>query len=645
MRDIRALAPLCVPALLVASPALGQAAIAPGGEDGAVGQAPIVVTANRAPVRLDRVGNSVTVLDRQAIEKSQQIGVPELLAQTPGISFARNGGRGTVTSIFIRGAESGHSVVLYDGVRLNDPSTTDGGASLADVTTANVERIEVLRGAQSTLYGSQAIGGVVNIISRAPTEPLEADMRLEAGELGSYLARGGVGGRQGGLVWRAGGGFGVTDGVSAYAPGSERDGYENVSLNGRLSYAPADDVELDLRGFYTMGEAEFDSFDRDASFRGKSETRTGYAGLKFALFDTLANRVALTRTDSDRVNTDLAATGEAPPITFMAHGKTDRFEYQGTLDLDGRILAVFGMDYARNAMRTASPSAFDPDPVPVRGSDHTVGAYGQVQVSVAQGLTLTGGVRQEEHSTFGGSTMASTSAAWSLNQGATILRASWAQGFKAPSLYQLYSEYGNAGLEPETAQSWDAGIEQRLFDALSLSAVYFNRASRDLIDFAYCSGGTGNPLCADGRFGYYENVSRFEAEGVELGAGIDLGAWSASANYTLLDAINASPGDPNAGKWLPRRPRHTINASAGYSWPGGLETGATLRVVGPSFNDAGNVLRLDGYTLVDLRVAYPLDERVEIYGRVENAFDEKYETIRDAGTLPRLVYAGIRLRL
>ena len=635
--------PISLAVLSFALPAAAQVADLPDrGSDG--GEA-IVVTANRTAVPLERVGQSITVLVEQTIRESQRIGVPELLALTPGISLARNGGRGTVTSVFIRGAESGQSVVLYDGARLNDPSSTDSGASLADVTTANIERIEVLRGAQSTLYGSQAIGGVINIITAAPNAPFKADAQFEAGERDSYLARGALGGLRGDLAWRAGASYSATDGVSSYAPGTERDGYENVSLNGRIDYALAPGVALDLRGYYTRGEVEFDSFDSDAPFEGISDTWNGYAGLSFGLFDTLTNRLAYTRTDIERTNYDRSEVPGTLPVTFEAKGKTDRIEYQGTLNLPDGVLAVFGLDYAENELYTISYSSFVPDPVPAVGEDDTLGIYGQAQLAPFDGLTLTGGVRREEHSTFGGNTVGSASIAWSLNDGDTILRASWGEGFKAPSLYQIYSEYGNITLDPEEAESWDAGIEQRLFGAAVLSAVYFNRTSTDLIDFAFCSGAASNPLCADGRFGYYENVSRFEAEGVELAAALDFGALTGFANYTWLDTVNASPDAFNEGNRLPRRPENTFNFGAGYTFSSGLQAATDVRVVGASFSDPANTQRLDGYTLVDLRFSYPLDDRIELYGRVENLFDEDYQTIRDAGTLPQLFYAGVKLQL
>ncbi len=640
MRKAISIAPLCALTMLIPSVVQAQSGKAETSDHKAI----LVVTANRAPVRIDQVGQSVTVLSEAQIEQSQQVGVTELLAQTPGVQFARNGGRGTTTSVYIRGAETGQTVILYDGVRINDPSTTDSGASLTDVMTGNIGRIEVLRGAQSTLYGSQAIGGVINIISREPDAPLEGNVQAEAGEMNSYLLRGGLGGKQDGLTWRVGAGYTTTDGISAFSAGTEKDGYENISLNGRLSYEFSENVSVDLRSYYSNGDVDFDSYNGDALSRGKTDTWTGYAGLNFRILDALDNRVAYTRTDISRTNLDESEASLAQPVTFDASGSTDRLEYQGTVDVSDKWMVVFGADYAENSMSTASPSLTMPNPTPLVGQDDTLGIYGQLQVHPFEGLTLTGGLRQEEHSTFGGSTVGSASLAYSPNDGVTVLRASWAEGFKAPSLYQLYSAYGNTELSPEQAESWDIGVEQWLFHKIALTATYFQRDSEDLINFAYCSGTASHPLCEDGRFGYYENVDRAETEGLELGASVRLGSFNASANYTWLNALNASAGTANDGKRLARRPENTFNASLDYTLPFGLTLGGSVRVVGESFNNASNSQIVGDYTLVDIRLSYPVNDKIEIYGRVENAFDERYETISDYGTLPRVFYGGARLR-
>ena len=633
MRKSVTFAPLCAFTLLL--PAIAHAqAITDTNEPLDENDERIVVTANRTPVSLDQVGQSVTVLTEAQIEASQQIGVTELIAQTPGVQFRRNGGPGTTTSVFIRGADSGQTLILYDGVRLHDPSTTDGGATLTDVMTSGVGRIEILRGTQSVLYGSQAIGGVINIISKAPTEPFEAEFQAEAGELDSYLLRGGVGGKSGALTWRAGAGYSTSDGVSASSLGTDPDGYENLSLNGRINYAFSDDVSLDLRSYYSDTDVETDSFNGDADNRALSDSWLTYAGLNFRLFDRLSNRVSYGRTEINRSSRD--ETDPAKPVlTSDATGRGDRFEYQGTFDISEGNLVVFGAEYAENFFSGASTSA--------RREDNTLGFYGQATLEPLDGLTFSAGLRHEDHSDYGGSTVSAFSLAYTPNEGDTILRASYSEGYKAPGLYQLFSElYGNQDLMPEESQSWEVGGEQMFGDLLRVSAVYFYRETENLVSFAPCSvDPTRNP-CS---FGFYINEGKVDAEGVELGAGLDLGAFSLSGNYSYLDATYATPGDVNFGNQLARRAKDTFNATASYTASFGLNLATTVTVAGDHFNDAANSQVVPGYTTVGLRASYPITDQIEVYGRVENLFDEDYETILDYGTLPQMFYGGVRVRI
>ncbi|BBC73967.1 TonB-dependent receptor [Altererythrobacter sp. B11] len=599
----------------------------------------IVVTANRKPVSLDQVGQSVTVLTEGQIEASQQIGVTELIAQTPGVQFRRDGGRGTATSVYVRGADNGQTLILYDGVRLHDPSTTDGGATLTDVMTGGVGRIEILRGSQSVLYGSQAIGGVINIISETPREPLEAKFQVEAGELDSYLVNGGVGGKSGGLTWHAGGGYSTSDGVSAYATGTERDGYENVSLNGRIRYAFSDDISLDLRSFYTDGDVEYDAFNGDAANRGLSDSWLTYAGLNFKLFDRLTNRVSYGRTEINRTNQD--ETDPANVVdTFDAHGRSARFEYQGIFDISEGNFAVFGVEYAENE--------FDDSSAAVSVGDHTLGIYANLTVEPVEGLTVTGGLRREDHSNFGAATVGAASLAYTPDGGETVLRASYSEGFKAPGLFQLYAAgYGTPDLQPEEARSWEVGGEHMFGDLLRVSAVYFNRETKNLVSYVSCVAIPDNPRCAadPNLFGIYSNEGAVDAEGVELGAGLDLGNFELSANYTYLDAEYATRGDANRGNQVVRRAKDTFNAAASYTAPFGLNVATTVTFVGDHFNDAANTQVVPGYTIVDLRASYPITDKIEIYARVENLFDEDYQTILNYGSLPQLFYGGLRVRL
>jgi len=613
----------------------------------------ILVTATRIPLELARIPSSISLLDKAAIDRSQDIGVTELLLRTPGISIARNGGYGASTSLRIRGAESDQTVVVIDGVKLNDPSSTGGGYNFSNLLVGDAARIEVLRGPQSTLWGSQAIGGVINIVTPLPKAPLEGSFDFEAGSRQTASARAALGGRQGPLTWRIGGQAFTTDGISAFASsfgGRERDGYTNRNLSGRAELEISDNVRADVRGYYARGRNDFDAVGADNAAYGTSREFIGYAGLNVDLFDNrLRNRFAYGYTDTNRDNFD---PRNQRTQTFDAAGRNQRLEYQGSFAISERDFLIFGVENERSRFRSVSPSASlaVPIPAPTRGKSEITGLYGQLSLQPITALTLNAGVRRDDHARYGGKTLFSAGGILNLPTG-TRIRASYGEGFKAPTLYQLYSEYGNDVLSPERAQGWEAGAEQRLFgDKVQVGAVWFDRTSRDLIVYIGCSTSSITPLCFQPgttirRFGYYQNVSRAKAQGLEVQASANLVAGLViDANYTRTMAEDRSPGSANFGKWLPRRPRQQANGSISYAWPLGLTTGVALRWSGHSFDNASNSQRLDDYTLVDLRAEYALSDQVRLFARVENLFDEGYMTAYRYGALGRSIYAGVRGR-
>lgn len=614
----------------------------------------IVVTATRAPLTLDEIPSSVAVLDKATIDRAQDIGVTELLLRTPGISVSRNGGYGTSTSLRIRGAESEHTVTVIDGVKLNDPSSTGGGFNFANLLAGDIDRIEVLRGPQSILWGSQAIGGVINIVTASPEKTLEGSFDLEAGSRETVNARAAIGGRTGPLAWRIGGQRFATDGISSHARafgGTERDGYRNTNVSGRAELALADNVSAEVRGYYSSGRVEFDGFNTDSNDYGQNKEFVGYAGLNFDLVGgRFRNRIAYAYTDTNRDNFN---PDRERPRSFEADGKNKRWEYQGSFDVSDRITAIFGAENERSNFRSRSPSASLGVPVPdfVRGKAELTSAYGQLSIEPVDGLTLNGGVRYDDHSRYGGQTLFAAGGVWRLPTG-TVLRASYGEGFKAPGLYQLFSEYGNVGLDPEEAHGWEAGVEQHLFgDKLVVGATWFDRTTTNQIIYNGCSSPTTDPLCTvpgsnppTPRFGYYLNVARSEAHGVEAAAALNLGGLTLDGNYSWIVAEDRSEDSANFGNWLPRRPRHSANASASYAFGFGLELGAALRWSGKSYDNASNARRLDDYTLVDLRAEVALSDAVKLFARAENLFDEQYMTAYRYGSLGRSIYAGVRGR-
>lgn len=635
--------------LAASSPALAEEAAHAVAADGDS----IVVTATRAPLTLDEIPAAIAVLDKNAIDRAQDVGVTELLLRTPGVSISRNGGYGTATSLRIRGAESDHTVAVIDGVKLNDPSSTGGGFNFTNLLVGDISRIEVLRGPQSILWGSQAIGGVVNIVTASPEKRLEGSFDLEAGSRDTVSARAAIGGRTGPLAWRIGGQRFTTDGISSHGKafgGVERDGYRNHNVSGRAELTLADNVSAEVRGYYSSGRVEFDGFNVDSNDYGLNKEFVGYAGLNFDLYGgRFRNRIAYAHTDTNRDNFN---PDRARPQSFEADGKNRRWEYQGSFDLTDGVTAIFGAENERSDFRSRSPSASLAVPLPAfaRGKAELTSAYGQLSVEPLDGLILNGGVRYDDHDRHGGQTLFAAGGVWRLPTG-TLLRASYGEGFKAPSLFQLFSEYGNVALDPEAADGWEAGIEQSLFDRkLVVGANWFDRTTTNQIIFNSCSGTSTNPLCfvpgdpAIRRFGYYSNVARSKAQGVEAAAALTLGGLVLDGNYSWIASEDRSPGTANFGKWLPRRPRQTANASVSYGFGFGLELGAALRWSGKSFDNASNATRLDDYTLVDLRAEYALSDAVKLFARAENVFDEQYMTAFRYGSLGRSIYAGIRGR-
>jgi vitamin B12 transporter len=628
---------------LAASPALAQSPDQLDGET--IGSTTITVTANRTRRDLAVVGESVTVVAEEEIVNRQPGDVLDILRTVPGVTFNRNGGLGTVAGLSIRGAESDQTVVLIDGVKLNDPASPGGGFNFGPLVMGNIARVEVVRGAQSVLYGSQAIGGVVNLITREPSEDLAVFARAEYGERDTGQLVGNVAGKVGPVAASVGATYFTTDGISAFSTargGRERDGFESLGVNAKLDIALADNIGLDLRGFYTDTETDIDGFPppafalADAPDFGEATNLVGYAGLNAAFLDgRFRNRLGFAYTRLDR--NDFAARGGIE--TFAAEGENRRYEYQGVFDAGSLADLVFGAEREESEYRTESFGSGE-------GADVWINSlYGQVTLTPLAGLALTGGVRFDDHQTFGSQTTFQASGAYSPNGGDTLLRASYGEGFKAPALFQLFSNFGNRALLPEEAETWDAGITHRFLEGRAeVGVTYFERQADNLIIFVGCFA---NPLaaCNDPAnprpFGTYDNVAQASADGWEFQVALQpTDGLDITAQYSVIDAFNDISGNR-----LPRRPGDTVSLNADYRLPGGIGVGATVLLVGDSFDNAANTRALDGYVVADIRASYGITDKLEVFGRVENLFDAEYETVFLYGTPGRAVLGGVRYRM
>jgi vitamin B12 transporter len=590
----------------------------------------IVVLASGFAEPREDTGQAIAVVGRERIEQLQAVTVGGVLRTLPGISVARRGHVGGLTSLFVRGGNSGQTLVLIDGVRVNDPSTPSAQFDFGPVLAGNVGRIEVLRGPNSVIWGSQAIGGVVNIELAPPDGPLGIDAALEYGSADSLSGHATISGTAGILAASLGGAFHRTDGISALKGGVERDGSRIYALNGRLKVALTDQLSLDFRGYFNDSRVEFDNAfafttpAQEALPVTRNRQLVLYAGAELNLAGgSFRNRVAYTRTDIDRRGFD---PEQFSYNNFLATALIDRFEYRGAYDLTSFATLAAGVEHER----TSAYTRFELDPASVATSTVTSG-YAQLSLRPVQGLTVTGGVRHDAWSLFGGHTTLGGNVSYTPNAGETVLRATYGEGFRAPTFTESLPPFGSPGLEPETSRNLDLGVEQTLLDGRArLGATWFRRRATNQI--------AGFPPA---------NIERVDTDGLELTL------WAQptprlhlQAQYTLTNAFNRTGA--NSGKRLELRPQHVGSVTVDWTTPIGLELGASLTLAGESFNDRANAERHPGYSLVDLRASYPLTDAIELYGRIENLFDRDYVTVSQSGfdyaNFGRSAYGGVRVR-
>ncbi len=580
----------------------------------------IVVTATRTETPVSEIGQSVSVITRGDIERTQAVTATDVLARLPGASVSQSGGFGQPASLFIRGAENAQSLVLIDGVRINDPGDVGGGFDFGSLTVGQFDRIEVVRGSSGVLWGSRAIGGVINLITARPTDQWLVRGQAEYGwrdqkQLGASAA-----GKLGPVGLTLGGNWLKGDGYSAFDErlgGKEKDGFESKSANARAEVELVDGLTADAGTYWTKANYDYDNTGADALNLGMKRDTVGYANLRYKGLDgRLTARIGYGLTDTRRISDD-AVYGP-----YTTNGRADRFEGQ---------VAFAPLDLASIQIGAETEKQNFSDNYGSKDSTSIDSVYGMLTVHPLTGLTLNGGLRYDDNSDFGHKTTFSANGAWAVGSGneAPILRASYGEGFKAPSLYQLYTNGGYRELSPETSKAWDAGVELPFAEGQGrFTVTYFDRKTKRLIDYDYAE------------WNYY-NVGRAWAQGVELGMQVnDWRGFDVNLSYTYLDAENR-----DTGAQLARRPKNNFYASLDRLIAERFRLGADLRVGGGRYDDVANQYWLAGHVLVGLRGSVAVNDHLEVYGRVENLFDEHYEVVRTYGTAGRAAYAGIRVKM
>lgn len=602
-------------------------------------QKTVTVTASRLDLAPREIGSAITAIDRVAIEAGQIIALKEVLQDVPGMQITA-GRPGGSTNVSIRGSDNDQVLFLFDGIELGDPSSTSTQFSSDNMTSLDIERVEVLRGNQSSLYGSDAIGGVINIITQRATED---GVRFNAeAEAGGYvgvssaagdhlLKRGGVSmlGKRGPLDFRLSATGTVTEGPSIADPRTgtnvtEDDDYWVWALSGRVGYEFSQTLKGQLVSFYNSSSTDLDNTTSD-SLNNVDKKDLG-----------LAVQLTHETTDSNWKNELTLSRYNAERFYFGSSYSSDGDLYDGTKDAVLFITRYSGSDKVQVSagLNWEDEST---DQVTLYSGNFSEGistssVFAEVAFSPVEALSVTVAGRLDDNERFGQFDTYRVTGAYFLPAtfagGDVKLRASFGTGAKAPGLYQLFDPtYGNADLKVETSQGLDAGVDITWASA-SFEASVFSNEVEDEIAFGYP---VGKPS------GGYIQFGHTKTQGIEMGGRFSPASWlSLSQSFMVLDAQNEE-----TGLWL-GRPRYSGSTSATAQVTDRLDITTRLRYRSDNASSFGG--RTAGFVTVDLLGNYDLNDRIELYGRLVNGLDHQYQLSYGRNELNRSLYLGLRAR-
>lgn len=571
----------------------------------------IIVRGARLPTPIDQLGRSVTVIEAADIEERQQRLLLDVIRLAPGVTVTTAGSPGALATVSIRGLPTVQTLLVVDGVVVNDPSSFGNGFDFGQFDTADIERIEVLRGAQSTLYGSNAIGGVINILTKDGREGLGGGGFVEGGSFASGRGAATLQGGNGtlsGRVTLAGvrtGGF-----SSAAVEGGEADAFRNLTASGKFGFRPSEDLSFETVVRFSDSRSEFDGGagidDPDNASNAQQVSVAGFAN-HAALAGRLTNQLSVAYFRNARL--------DASEFPFEGTGARLTFEYLGSAKPADWFTLAYGAEYEEQ----------ESEVVEGFGGSQTISnisGYGLVQLQPLEGVTLNLGVRHDANSDFEDATTFSVSGAVRVPVLGVLLRGSYAEGFRAPSVGELGF---NPQLTPENSRGWDIGLSREFWGGrASLEATYFNANITNQIGFDLSA------------FNFF-NIAAFDTQGVEVALKLRPTAkLELAASYTYTDAFNVS------GNFAAlNQPAHQLASQVSWRPSAKLSLGAGLRWNGEENNFLGP---LDAFVVLDLRAAYALREGLELFARLENATDTDYQDNFGFATAPASAFGGLRAR-
>jgi vitamin B12 transporter len=583
----------------------------------------VVLSPNRNASSASESGSSVSVITREQMERSGQSSVAEVLRGELGVDVVRQGGPGGLSSVFLRGANSQHTKVLLDGIPLNDPSNAARLFDFSNLTIDNIERIEVLRGPQSMVYGSDAIGGVVSIITKRGQGPLSIQGTGMGGSFNTGQTTLSASGGNERAYYSVAGSFLSTGGISAASArngNSEHDAYNNGTVSGRLGYNAGDAWNVDYVFRYVDASAQIDDFDFFSGLPIDNLIRKNLTKnfsnrvqlTNWAVDGLIQQKVGFSLNDMDRRDTD---PGFFSPASF--HGQTREFDYQASALLAESNTLSGGANYlAEEAISSQDP----------RATQNIKGVWLQDAFHIGPNWFNTAGLRWDDASQAGSAQTYRFTSLYRIDPVGTALHGSIGTGFRQPALAENLFAFGNPNLRPERSKGWDVGARQQIWgEALSFDATYFRNDFRDLIVFDF------NTFALD-------NVGRARSSGVELTLhSLLTQQLSLDAGYTFDDTLNL-----DTGAQLLRRPRNKMLLSFTRLSPDNRSSVTLSTIYVGQRLDTGN-RTLDQYMLLNLSGRHQATERVQLFARLDNITNTYYEEVRGFGTPGFGAYGGLNV--
>ncbi len=581
---------------------------------------PVVVTATRTGTPLSQIASSVTVITAEEIEAKQQTQVIDVLRSVPGVHIVQTGSTGGQAAIYLRGTDTKHTLLLIDGIEYRDSSTTGGGPSLDSLSTDNIAQIEIVRGAQSVLYGSDAIGGVINIITKKGSKQPEGYLSINGGTYNTWSKKAGF--SAGNEITSTSFSISKTDsdGFSAANENdgnTEEDGFDNTAISFNFTAKPTKKFDLILNTHLTTGVNEFDNFFGGvASDADNTNDHQEKAGKVTGVFNLFEDRWQLSLGASI---TDTSRDVMLGSYNYGYEGKITKYDLQNTIQLGKYQTLVVGAETEEEKY-----DGYADFSSPTRAKAKTDAIFIQDQLMLG-GFVTNIGARHDKHEDFGEKTTWRVAPSYTFRTIGTKIKGSAGTGFKAPSLYQLHDDYfGNSNLKAEESLGYDIGIEQSFLDSsITLNFTWFYNNIEDHIEFDDI-----------GWTGYYQGGD-ITTRGVETSLEIypsDL--FDFNLNYTYTDTENDN------GLKLLRRPLHRGNLSLNLYPDDEKQITLSFQYVGER-EDINETL--EDYILVNLAGSHQITPNIKGFIRVDNVFDEEYEEVAGYGTAELSAYAGIKL--